>query len=106
MRLSRSGHEEGVEARNRAFGGLLVRRERWSLSWRGRLVVLCVVVALAAAVVLGIHPFLAVTNPVHSDYLVVEGWIHYQRFEQAAQEFRNGHYKKLLTSGVQRDTAI
>jgi len=97
--------QASASGQRKVFGGLLVRRERWSLSWRGRFVVLCVVVALAAAVVLGIHPFLAVTNPVHSDYLVVEGWIHYQRFEQAAQEFRNGHYKKLLTSGVQRDTA-
>jgi uncharacterized SAM-binding protein YcdF (DUF218 family) len=106
MKLSRSDHEQDAEAHDRALCGLFVRRERWSLSWRGRLVVLCVVVLLTAAVVLGIHPFLAVTNPAHSDYLVVEGWIHYQRFEQAAQEFRNGHYKKLLTSGVQRDTAI
>ena len=103
--MSRSDHEQGVGARNRALGGLLVRKERWSLSWRGRFAALCALVVSAGVVVLEIHPFLAVTNPAHSDYLVVEGWIHYSDFELAAREFRNGHYKKLLTSGVQRDTA-
>lgn len=106
MKLSRSDHEQDAEARDRALGGLLVRKERWSLSWRGKFVVLCALVLLGVAVVLEIHPFLAVTKPTHSDYLVVEGWIHYSGFDLAAREFRNGHYKKLLTSGVQRDTAV
>ena len=103
--MSQSDPEPGVAARKRALGGLLVRKERWSLSSRGRFVVLFGLVGLAAGVVLGIHSFLAVTSPAHSDYLVVEGWIHYSDFDLAAQEFRNGHYKKLLTAGVQRDTA-
>ncbi len=96
----------GTSGRRKILGGLFVRKERWGLSWRGRFAVLSALAALAAAVVLEIHPFLAVTNPTHSDYLVVEGWIHYSDFDLAAQVFRNGHYKKLLTSGVQRDSAI
>jgi uncharacterized SAM-binding protein YcdF (DUF218 family) len=104
--IADSRSNASTSGRRKVLGGLFVRKERWGLSWRGRFVVLCALAALAVAVVVGIHPFLAVTKPAHSDYLVVEGWIHYSAFDLAAREFRNGHYKKLLTSGVQRDSAI
>jgi hypothetical protein len=90
----------------RALGGVLVRRERWGLSWRGRFLVLLVAAIVALFVILRIHSFLAVTSRVQSDYLVVEGWMHYVCFEQAALEFRRGNYKILLTSGVRRNMGL
>ena len=92
-----------VPEKKRTFAGLLVRKERWGLSWRGRVLVLFAAAVLGLIVFLNIHSFLAVTNRQGGNYLVVEGWIHYVCFEQAAQEFRSGRYKKLVTSGARRD---
>ena len=95
-----------VPERNHALGGILLRKERWGLSWRGRVLVLLTVAVLGLIIFLNINSFLAVTNREHGDYLVVEGWIHYPCFEQAAQEFRSGNYKKMVTSGARRDMPL
>jgi hypothetical protein len=49
--------------------------------------------------VLGIHPFLAVTHRVPAKILVVEGWTHYFGVDAAVNEFKTGHYERLLTTG-------
>lgn len=51
------------------LGGMLIRKERWGLSWRGR------VLMAGWGLVLGIHPFQAVTHRVPAHVLVVEGWV-------------------------------
>jgi hypothetical protein len=56
--------------------GILSRRERWGLSWRGWLIVILVLMLAAGFLVLTVHPFRAVTQRVDSDALVVEGWVH------------------------------
>ena len=48
---------------------------------------------------LSIHSFLAVTKPVPTNLLVVEGWLPDSDLKLAADEFHNGHYKKLITIG-------
>lgn len=81
------------------FLGLLSRRERWGLSFRGWLVFVAVVVALAWVVMVEVHPFLAVTERVDSEYLVMEGWVHPFTAQAAAAEFRAGGYKLIFVSG-------
>ena len=67
-------------APRRAVWGLLDRRERWSLSWRGRLIVTFAVLLFGAVVLKGAYPFLAITHRVDANILVVEGWVHDMQF--------------------------
>jgi hypothetical protein len=58
------------------FWGLLTRKERWGLSWSGTILALTVSVGLAISAVLSVYPFLAMTQRVNANVLVVEGWVH------------------------------
>lgn len=46
-----------------------------------------------------LHPFLAVSEPVESDVLVVEGWLPDYALEQVASEFRRKSYRKIYLTG-------
>ena len=87
----------------RALWGLLDRKERWSLSWRGRLIlalILASALLLVGALVLkGVYPFLATTHRVDADVLVVEGWVHEYTIRAALKEFQSNHYKHIFTTG-------
>jgi uncharacterized SAM-binding protein YcdF (DUF218 family) len=65
--------------------GFLVRRERWSLSWRGWLVGLLAGLGAIIALGRGLFSLLAVYAPTSGEILVVEGWIHSGSVMQAAQ---------------------
>lgn len=60
---------------------------------------------LALLVVLGVvwfrgaYRWLAPQAPVEARYLVVEGWLPDYALEAAVQEFRNGQYERLFTTG-------
>ena len=79
--------------------GLLSRKERWSLTWKGWLLVLALLVGFAALFVLRIQPFLAVTQRVDTGFLVVEGWMDIDSMRAAAREFTNGSYQRVFTTG-------
>lgn len=48
---------------------------------------------------LTIHPFLAETDRVNTNILVMEGWVREYAARAAAEEFTNGHYSKIFTTG-------
>ncbi|MFN0126421.1 MAG: ElyC/SanA/YdcF family protein [Verrucomicrobiales bacterium] len=79
--------------------GLINRRERWGLSARGWLVGLITVVAGGWGLVVTVYPFLAVTERVPAEYLVVEGWIGRPAMEAAAAEFERGGYRWAISTG-------
>jgi hypothetical protein len=81
------------------FYGILVRKERWGLSWRGRFVVLASVLLLGWLVFSEIHPFLAVTHRENSKFLVVEGWVRPYAIKAAVAEFKTGHYDRVFSTG-------
>jgi uncharacterized SAM-binding protein YcdF (DUF218 family) len=81
------------------FWGILTRKERWGLSWRGRLIVIVVLMLTAGSLVLTIHPFLAVTQRVDADVLVVEGWVHQYAIVAGVEEFKAGHYPRVYATG-------
>ena len=84
----------------RALWGLLDRKERWSLSWRGRLISSASALLLVGALVLkGVYPFLATTHRVNANILVVEGWIHEYAIRAALKEFQSNHYARVFTTG-------
>jgi hypothetical protein len=76
--------------------GLLVRKPRWTLSLRGKLLLLCVVAACIVAGRFGTYPFLALNSPIIADTLIVEGWTPDYMMNEAADEFRRGHYRQLV----------
>jgi hypothetical protein len=79
--------------------GILTRKERWGLSWRGWLLLTLGALLAAYLVFSRVHPFLAVTHRADTDILVVEGWIHGYAIRAAANEFNRGSYKELYTTG-------
>ena len=83
----------------RAFGGLLVRRYRWSLSFKAKLAILIVLLTLLLTIVFGVYPFLALTERVPAKVLVVEGWVHSYAIDASVEEFNNHHYRQIFTTG-------
>jgi uncharacterized SAM-binding protein YcdF (DUF218 family) len=85
-------------SKTRLFG-IFIRKERWGLSWLGCLVVAFTALTVFEFIVLEIHPFLAETQRVDSNSLVVEGWIHEYAAQLAVKEFKEGHYERVFTTG-------
>ena len=83
----------------RRLGGLVTRRERWGLSWRGYLALAVVAVVGGVAFLFGIYPFFAVTERVETRLLAVEGWIDVYAIKFAADEFRSRGYERVFTTG-------
>ena len=79
--------------------GMLSRKERWSLSLRGWIVLLTVLSCGVVLCFLGIHPFLAVTDRVSAQTLVIEGWVHQYTIKAGADIFRRGNYSCIFTTG-------
>lgn len=50
-------------------------------------------------VVQNVYPFLAATERVPADVLVIEGWVTDNVFEEALVEFERGHYRMLYVTG-------
>lgn len=83
----------------RAIWGLFDRRERWSLSWRGRLIVTSALLLVSVLVFKGVYPFLAITHRVDANILVVEGWINEYAIQAAVTEFQSNRYERVFTTG-------
>jgi hypothetical protein len=68
---------------------------------RGRFTVLASVAAvlLLAFGFWEIHPFLAVSDPVSTKVLVVEGWLPDYALEEALAEYRRNGYERIYTTG-------
>ncbi|MFO1305227.1 MAG: hypothetical protein U1F54_15970 [Burkholderiales bacterium] len=74
----------------------VVRKERWSLTWTSRLIVLVLLTGAAVAFVRNLYPFLAVSDPANRGVLVVEAWMPTFGYRDAAERFREGHYSTVL----------
>lgn len=94
-----SGTESELFKSPERLGGLLVRRERWGLSWQGRLIAGLIIVLASYSIVANVHSFLAITQRVNADVLVVEGWMNQNSLVAGADEFRKGSYQYLFTTG-------
>ena len=85
--------------RSQKLGGIIRLKERWGLSWHGRLFVTLVMLLAIYAVVSNVHPFLAVTHRANAKILVVEGWIGEYAIRAGAAEFKTGDYEHIITTG-------
>jgi hypothetical protein len=51
------------------------------------------------ALLFGIHPFLAISEPVGGRYMVVEGWLHDDAVPDVLGHLSNGDYRHIITTG-------
>jgi hypothetical protein len=102
----RPARQAEMPGKRSALFGLVKRKEKWTLSTRGRLASLAIVLILGAAFVCWIHPFLAVTDPVDSRYLVIEGWIPNYALEESIAEFKSKPYQMIFTVGADPLTGV
>src|SRR5438874_6573643 len=79
--------------------GIVTRKERWGLSWRGWLLVTSAGLVAAYLAFVNIHPFLAITHRVNTNVLVVEGATQRYAIRGGAEEFKNGSYQRIFTTG-------
>jgi uncharacterized SAM-binding protein YcdF (DUF218 family) len=86
-------------SRSQKLCGIIRLKERWRLSWHGRLFITSVLVLAIYAIVLNVHPFLAVTHRVNAKILVVEGWMDEYAIRAGADEFNTGDYEHIITTG-------
>ena len=80
--------------------GLLRRRQCLVPTLRGWLLVALSLTALGLVGVLGIGPFLEVTDSVPGGVLVIEGWAPDYMLQAAMAEFRRDHYARLFVTGI------
>jgi hypothetical protein len=85
--------------RRSALSGLLERRERWSFTPGGWFTLLLGVVLLIALGLWCVHPFLATTDRIDTQFLVVEGWVPNYVLEESITEFRTKPYRLMFTVG-------
>ena len=78
---------------------LFVRRERWTLTWTGRLLILASLAVVIVILGRGLCGFLAITSPVGGQVVVVEGWMPTFAYREAAALFRKGRYQKIIVAG-------
>ncbi len=79
--------------------GLVTRRDRWGLSWRGYGLLLVVLLLVVLVILFLLYPFLAITARVDTKILVVEGWVPEFAVNAAVNEFRSGSYTIIYTTG-------
>jgi len=68
-------------------------------TWRTWLILFLLCACGVSILLFCVHPFLAVTDPVGGDILVVEGWLPDRSLESALHTFRSGGYHRLVTTG-------
>lgn len=78
------------------FVGLLARRERLGLTWRGWILFIALVLVFGTFGISLIHPFLAPTERVRAPLLVIEGWSPPFTMQEAAGEFKSGKYEQAV----------
>jgi hypothetical protein len=81
------------------FWGLLRRRECVVPTLRGWLLFLILCLALGMVAVKRVQPFLAVTDQIRGEALVVEGWEPDYALEEVIAEFHKNGYSKLYVTG-------
>src|SRR5207245_3774632 len=81
-----------LEYRGVKLFGILVRKERWGLSWRGWLIILTGIVVTFYLFLFRDYPFLAVTHGVNTNVLVVEGCVNEYEIIADRKEFQVTDY--------------
>lgn len=97
-------HALDPQSRATRFGGLLCRRSCLVPTFRGWIAVILFLTLLGVVTVRELHPFLAVSHPIHDGILVVEGWVPDYALEVAVETYKRDHYDKIYVTGGPLET--
>jgi hypothetical protein len=75
------------------------KKERWSTTWLGKLLLLLVLIVFVFLIGTNIHPFLAENKPIKADLLIVEGFLPDFAIEKCIDIFKQGNYKLMIVTG-------
>jgi uncharacterized SAM-binding protein YcdF (DUF218 family) len=78
---------------------LIKRQQVWTLTVLGWVIAMALMISAIFFSIAHLYPFLAVTSPIKTDVLVVEGWVTDYAAEQAFAEFKSGSYRQIFTTG-------
>lgn len=81
------------------YWGFLQYKKCLVPTWRGFLLLMLLSIGFITLAVFKVHSFLAVTETVATEVLVVEGWVPDYILEETMAEFKRGHYRKLYVTG-------
>ena len=98
---TKKSHEQSTKRalRKKVLAGLLEYKPRWGLTMQAWLIFLFLFILSLSIVLFYIHPFLALSEPINAEALIIEGWADDIVIEGAVTEFNQGQYKFLITSG-------
>ncbi len=82
---------------------LVQKKVKWTLTWRGRLLLLLLLVLLVILFMKTIVPFLSPNDPAGAEILVVEGYMPDYALEEAMQIFYKGGFQLMLITGKKRE---
>jgi hypothetical protein len=78
---------------------ILRKKETWSTTWLGKLLILAILVLGCWMFMMNIHAFLSQNSPVNSDIMVVEGFLPDFAIGESAKIFNDGNYKLMIVTG-------
>jgi hypothetical protein len=78
---------------------LIKKRQVWVPTWPGWVIIALLISASCMVALHGIQSFLALSHPVKSEVMVVEGWLPDFALEQALREFNQRHCRLMLVTG-------
>jgi len=82
-----------------ACWSLCRRKEKWTLTWQGWLLLLAIIGALFLLIGRQIYPFLATNSPTFGEILIVEGWLPDYAVRQAITLLNQHDYQLIVTTG-------
>lgn len=83
---------------------LFKKRTGWAPTWLGGLLTLLLVAGTTTALLLNLHPFLALNAPPNEGLFVIEGWLPDYAMDEALEIYRSGTYEKIVTTGTPFET--
>ncbi|MBD3288233.1 YdcF family protein [candidate division KSB1 bacterium] len=79
--------------------GLIHKKECRTLTLRGWILFVAIILIICLGLFCNIHSFLAMNDPLSAEILVVEGWMPDYCMQIANDEFADGNYRLLITTG-------
>jgi len=79
---------------------VISRKERWGLTVWGWLIIILLILIFSTLFLRNLYGILSPVHRERTDILVLEGFVSDYVLEDAAREFKSGHYSLLVTTGT------